>query len=345
MTGSISADSLVAGDVLLYRANSPISWMIRKLDGTPVSHAALYMGRDRVAEALMKPGLIERSIGESVAGCDWVDVRRLCEDQTPMDPVLGIANEYLAQGNRYAYEQILLLAGICLTRKFDTDNPLLRRIVHRAMRHAADILDRLHAENKEPMICSEFVFLCYDRAKPGMDDPYSIEIRSRLDGGSRRRFSTFRRRWALRTGKTTPTTAGPHPMSLLGMLEGRGQRTRGVEAVDLPAEASIDASVKILNELIDEYRRMGDEGWPAKGEAVCDTPGISTDELLDEASRLANRLRDAVLRRGDVDSRRFGDKRELAIEEAAGSVLSDFVTPGDLFTSRSLVSVGRIHPT
>ena len=55
MSDSFRIRDLAAGDVLLYRAadgiGNLVSAMIRKLDGTEVSHAGLALGDGMVAEA------------------------------------------------------------------------------------------------------------------------------------------------------------------------------------------------------------------------------------------------------------------------------------------------------
>jgi hypothetical protein len=84
MSEPFTFDKLAPGDILLYRAADGIknlhSALIRKLDGTEVSHAGLFIGDGCVAEALAvgeHAGLNTQKIGTSVAGSKWVAVRRL----------------------------------------------------------------------------------------------------------------------------------------------------------------------------------------------------------------------------------------------------------------------------
>ena len=95
----MTRDDLVAGDILLYRVTDSIrslhSALIRKLDGTEVSHAGLFMG-GCVAEALAvgeHAGLGTQPLTESIAGCDWVAVRRLRNVPGDMQPVLDTAQD------------------------------------------------------------------------------------------------------------------------------------------------------------------------------------------------------------------------------------------------------------
>jgi hypothetical protein len=171
---------LEAGDILLYRSDTWTAKAIRLLDGTEVSHAGLYLGGGFVGEALAvgeHAGLGTQPLADSMAGCDWVAVRRLGTTAPTMEPVMGTARRYLDQGNDYAYGQILLLAMICATRKLDLSNPLLRRIVYAAINNAAAFVRWMQSGGKQPMICSEFVYRSYDEAIfPDKDDSYTIEI-------------------------------------------------------------------------------------------------------------------------------------------------------------------------
>ena len=233
MSEFTGVDSLSAGDILLYRTNSLFGRAILRLDETEVSHAALFLG-DEVAEALTREGLVQRSIQKSIEGCPWVAVMRVQPQPGSMTPVWDVAQKYLDQGNRYGYEQILLLAVICLTRRHDLGNPLLRRMAIAAMGKAVDLIDYLFAEGKEPMICSEFVFRTYDEARPEPDDPYSLEIISQATGEPRRWFSRPRR---LLCGETPPKVPSIHPDSLLAQLQ----------AADETPEALLASANKMAN--------------------------------------------------------------------------------------------------
>jgi cell wall-associated NlpC family hydrolase len=84
MPNPLTFDNLTPGDILLYRAEDGLdNWLsaiIRKLDGTEVSHAALYLGNATVAEALAvgpHQGLATEPLTTSIAGSQWVAVHRL----------------------------------------------------------------------------------------------------------------------------------------------------------------------------------------------------------------------------------------------------------------------------
>jgi len=174
MSQPFTFDALAAGDVLLYRAEDGLknlhAALVRKLDGTEVSHAALYLGGGRVAEALAvgeHAGLGIQPVLDSLRGSKWVVARRLEHSPGAMDPVLVVAQEYVDQGNHYGYKQILLVAAVCLTRKLDWDSWLMRRIARGVFRASVALIDTFRQEGKEPMICSEFVYRTYDEALTG----------------------------------------------------------------------------------------------------------------------------------------------------------------------------------
>ena len=228
MTEFSGIDSLSAGDILLYRTKSLMGRAIRLLDGTEVSHAAIFLG-DEVAEALAREGLVQRPVAESINDeSEWVAVMRVRPVPGPMTPVLAVARKYLDQGNRYGYGQILLLAGICLTRKVDWDNWLLRRIGRTVFDKSTALLEKFRKEGKEPMICSEFVFRTYDEAQPEPDDPYSLAILSQTAGEPRRWFSRFRQEWTAARRRDRAGGSNDSSRQPSGTLAGSRRNTRGI---------------------------------------------------------------------------------------------------------------------
>lgn len=336
--------NLAAGDILLYRTTSLMGRAIRLLDGTEVSHAALFLG-EQVAEALFRPGLVQRPIEESIDKKDtnWVAVMRMRPVPGPMTPVLQVARNYLDQGNRYGYEQILLLTGICLTRKLDLGNPLLRRMALAAMGKAADLINDLTAKGKEPMICSEFVFRTYDEAQPEPDDPYSLEVLSQA-GTPRRFFSRFRQRRDRCGVAAKPERPLIHPESLIGRLEKAGETVESLSATGARKSAMSPAD-EDLEALIEQYVTQAEGGMAAKSLSTA-AADVSIDELLDTAKLFARELAASAARKDDIEKTLYGAPPTAAepAKMAFSDIFADFVTPGDLLKSPSLERVDTIEP-
>jgi hypothetical protein len=178
MSTKVSPTQLQAGDVLLYHGSGLISDLIRKFDGSDYSHAALYNGV-AVVEAIGS-GITARGLKESVAGAKYVDVYRfvsgdgqhhLGDQGYSPEPILETAAGFVATADRYAYEQILLLALLASTRRIPliSDIPFLQWLLRNVLDNAAELLSKLIAAGKEPMICSELVYRCYTQSGPQYD--------------------------------------------------------------------------------------------------------------------------------------------------------------------------------
>ena len=154
---TIRLDQVRPGDVLLYAGTSVISRAIQVFDGTWASHAAIYLSDGEVGEAVAR-GLVQQGVEHSYEGSDWVEVRRLKTLVPNMDPVVWMAEEYLGEGNRYGYEQLLLLAFLCLTRKLPM-SPSLRLLMRSVLDAGAALLTRMLSQEREPMICSAWMML------------------------------------------------------------------------------------------------------------------------------------------------------------------------------------------
>ena len=312
---------------------------IRTFDNSEVSHAALYVGNDRIAEALMEQGLTTQDRSTSFKGSTWIEVRRPNDGTLDKSPVACVAQKYLSEGNRYAYEQILLLGAICLTRKLDFGIPLLRSIAKRAMAEADAVLQRLTSQGKQPMICSEFVFRCYDEAMPEPDNVYSLEILSQEDSKPRRQFSSFRRGLGV-------SAAGPavspavHPESLLARLE---NRLTSLQSVPFSAAApQTEGGRDELDSVISQYSAQR-EGGKLMASAAQAEPEVGMDELEATAAQFARNLAKAMPK-NEIEDRPSAKAMAATPGARIQAVIADFVTPGDLDKSPSLTTLGKIKP-
>lgn len=346
---ALSVSDLAAGDILLYRVTDSItnlhSALIRKLDGTEVSHSGLFMG-DCVAEALAlgeHAGLGTQLLTESIAGCAWVAVRRLRNVPGDMKPVLDTAQVYLDQGNRYAYEQILLLAMVCSTRKLNLSNPLLRRIVYSVINKAAVFVRSMQTGGKQPMICSEFVYRNYDEALPDKVDPYTIEIEPLWPAAARPRLLGRRRR----AGKAV-APGHLHPESLLGQFQAEtGGLHEDLGAGNAMTIALPKASDEELDAMIATYLETESSALPKSASTAAAGQEVTTGDLRNALRTLAESLHDTTDAGRKLGRGAFAAPVSRVCATPADTLLeisADFVTPGDLWRSPSLVTVGELRP-
>ena len=298
----ISEKHLKPGDVLLYNGQGWISWAIKHFDSSPVSHASIYLGDGKVGEALSQ-GVISNSLAQSINNTEWVKVFRhkVSIDGDDMKPVLAQAENFIAQKGRYAYEQILLLGFICATRKIvgNESGPLVRAVIEAATR----INHLLSDSNKEPMICSELVYRCYnDFAKPNR---YSISLRSHDNIGTKSQVRSYQ--------------ASYYNDSIIDIPEPTFSSVESGSPWDVAIRDNQLASVREnLEKLIEQYRATIKEDGNKNNSEVL---GITSKEEL-------------VLK-----TREYIDI--LSKVSPASKVDPNFVTPGDLFTS-SLVPIGQL---
>jgi hypothetical protein len=168
---NVPVSTLQDGDVLLYHGTAFISRMILLLDGGDYSHAAVFRA-NHITEAL-GGGITINQVAASVASCKFVDVYRFVKDGEklgsatyPIPPLNTAIENYETHPQRYAYEQILLLALLCSTRKLNavTHMPGFAMIVRNILDTASDEVAKIIGAGKEPVICSELVYRCYSDA-------------------------------------------------------------------------------------------------------------------------------------------------------------------------------------
>jgi len=163
---------IAAGDVLLFHGKSFVSWAIRTIDGTQVNHVAIALPNGMLAEAGGK-GLQSRSI-PLPGGGEYILVNRF-KGGHPIQPVVDRANVLLNEGRLYAYQQIVLLAVLCLTRRIPLPR-LARRMVRSALDHAAKAVMDLLPVGASWMICSAYVYRAYHEAIEGDTDVYEPQF-------------------------------------------------------------------------------------------------------------------------------------------------------------------------
>ncbi|QDT53015.1 hypothetical protein Pan44_10300 [Caulifigura coniformis] len=336
---------LEAGDVLLYRPTDSwknvISKMIRMIDGGEVSHAGIYLGDGQVGEALIagNSGVNRNSVEVSFDGCDWVAVRRLPGKRNDLRPVLAAATTMLDQKNRYAYEQILLLAVLLLTRKVKLENPILRKIITTTMDKANRWLSAMLGEGREPMICSEFVYRCYDQADERDEDPYSLLIGGGGPVAAQGRFMRRRRHAASPAAAAQAPTI--HPESLMARLANNPPKLamQAGPAAAAPADETAAQPDPELIALIKAYEASEHSpvGKAMQAPAAAAAPDI--DEVEAKAGEFAQLLQ---MTKAPMQAAAYGGVEDGPTEVIR--TISDFVTPADLWRTGSLSSLGAVYP-
>lgn len=162
-------------DVLLFRGDSWVSKAIRWFDRSDVNHAAIALGPSRIGEANFG-GLETTPLNHAIGKNSRTILMRHVDGPDSALPV-AIANQYMTSGVPYGFHQIVLLALLSVTRQIPLPG-LARRLVRSALDSAADVLGAYldsDAGNRF-MICSEYVYRCYDEASNIRPDPYDLGL-------------------------------------------------------------------------------------------------------------------------------------------------------------------------
>jgi hypothetical protein len=333
MTGlvTIPTTDLAAGDVLLYRGTGWLAKAIRLFDGTEVNHAGLFVDPE-VVEALGQ-GVVRQGLDQSLADREFVLARRL-KQAVPLSPVCAKGLSFV--GTRYAFEQLLLLAVLSLTRKPKV-TPVLRFLVRRVLDAAVGLLNemiqRAAGARSEPMICSELVYRSFDEAVPGPDDLYSLRI-SDLPAGAAAVASIGRAATADR-----PRGRGISPDSLLAWASSSSTRVWSA-ASPAPAIASQPEKTTIADVEATVREYLDEVTGKAPATATLDAAKSVGDQDLRQAiDRFAAAYHQLDMKRtGAVTAALPGEPLQHLLKTAA-----DFVTPGDLLRTESLFTVGYVQ--
>jgi hypothetical protein len=335
---TITTADIAPGDVLLFHGRGFISWAIRKLDGTRVNHAAIALDGDRLGEAAGS-GLRRSSIVQAVANNDSTVVRRLPDQD--LAPVLAKANFYLDGHVPYAYQQIVLLALLTTTRKIPMPQ-FAKRLVRSVLDHAAAALNAMVDSGAKTMICSEYVYRCYDEASDQTPDPFAIDILGRAGGLSFEAGGLPAEgeegsllSWALTQPAEKIESAG-------SMAFAAGPPPPPVAPEELEQQ---------LAPLIQEYAMQVDPEDPevqAMAPVAFAQPTVPEPEPTDEEILASMTAFSTALERHQEDQGRveFGVGEDVARGALKGllhvSADSNFVTPGDLLNTPSLKDIGEL---
>jgi hypothetical protein len=323
------------GDVLLFHGRGFVSWAIRKFDGTDVNHAAISLGDGKLGEAAGR-GLQTADLSEAFQKNDFTIIKRL--EGKSLDEVVGIANGYIEMHRPYAYQQIVLLAILASTRQIPLP-AIGRRFIRSALDHAAAALNAfLDRDGNRSMICSEFVYRCYEEAPGGPPPPYHLGVvlgDMAFDVDNNSVVS-----WALeQPDETLP--------EVLPASFGIGAH---VELQDYDAIAEVELA-PLIAAYADETGLADPDMPDGAGTLAFDVPSdvdVSDQELLGSLVTFGGALSNA--RDGSSETFALGSVIGSAAAKGAiegirhVSVEPNFVTPGDLLRSPSLAEIGRVRP-
>jgi hypothetical protein len=339
---SLTVKDIEPGDVLLFHGHSLVSWAIRKLDGSRVNHAAIALDGGMLGEAAGS-GLRRFSIADAVAGNDFTVVRRLPDQDVA--PVLGKADGYLQGQVPYAYQQIVLLALLTTTRKIPLPR-VARRLLRSVLDHAAAALNGMVDKGARTMICSEYVYRCYDEATDATPDPFVLDIIGR--GGS------------LSFGDATVPVGGEEGSFLSWALSQPDDALESAasESFAIPSSATVDPgrAEEELDPLILEYAMQVQPNDPevlemapqvAFGLPEPTAPEPTDQEILASMTSFSAALELHRETQGEEPAdEAFGVATAVAGGALKGlvhvSADPNFVTPGDLLNTPSLKDIGEI---
>lgn len=175
----IKPNELIPGDVILCKGKDLVSDMISWLDGGEYSHATLYIGDNTICEADFD-GVLNVGLSKIRNEEKYGDVYRFkkdghCFNKTDWsaEPVLAVSSSYVAEGTKYAFDHLLLLAMIVLTRRIPLPKReaiIIRTLIDEGTKIIFDIID----QGKTPMVCSELVYRCFSEAIPL--EKYQLDI-------------------------------------------------------------------------------------------------------------------------------------------------------------------------
>ena len=157
----ITAAELQTGDIILSATNGVTSLGIRLLTVSPVSHAALYLGNDDIAEAVGS-GIRTRKMAEFIDGESTVVAFR--HPGVRAEHAETMRSFARAQaGKKYNMVGIVLQAPFTLQRQY-CELPLVPGLVRDAcIRGLAAI--QLGVARNDRFFCSQFVLAAYQEAK------------------------------------------------------------------------------------------------------------------------------------------------------------------------------------
>jgi len=168
----MKVNDLKPADILLFRGKrgSLISKAIKFLTNSKVSHAALvYESSEKLIEESLE-GVRIFDIEQHPDRSNTIYVMRRISTEDSMQPVLDAAKIYLEESEPFALYNLFLLGMLLLYKKFTPDTPKKEAMCEIFRELAAGIIEYINEQKyrgKLPMVCSQFVYQCYEDAGGG----------------------------------------------------------------------------------------------------------------------------------------------------------------------------------
>lgn len=157
----IASTDLKPGDIILSNTNGVVSVGIRALTVSPVSHAALYLGDDQIAEAVGSGIRIRRTADFMADESTMVAFRHPGLRTEHAEAMRRFAQQH--DGKKYNVVGIVLQAPFTLQRQY-CELPLIPGLVRDfCIRGLAAV--QLGAARNDRFFCSQFVLEAYQQAK------------------------------------------------------------------------------------------------------------------------------------------------------------------------------------
>jgi hypothetical protein len=163
----IKIDDLKQADVLLFSASEDIvSQLIAKITDSPVTHSALsYYDYNMIAEET-PPYAQLSEIKERMTNRE-ITVMRLIPRKDDMSKVLDIAKTYV--DSKVPYSKLnLVFVGIYMLFKKSLVNSKLQILLSHLIKYITyeliKIIDEAVYGSSQPMVCSQFVYNCFEHA-------------------------------------------------------------------------------------------------------------------------------------------------------------------------------------
>lgn len=187
----ITLQDLLPGDILIFEGDKGdfASRTIMKLTNSKVSHSALYFQNDPV-KALADAGEKGLRVHEvsNKQNLRQIYVSRLkdpetgkCFPNSDLDPVLRAAKKYIDQDLDYPFGDLLVLALIVLFSKSSLSIFNVYKVTKALIALFKVLVDDIVYRGKHPMVCSSFVYQCYQDAANGNGDPKKANKKFKLN--------------------------------------------------------------------------------------------------------------------------------------------------------------------